>query len=104
MRNGIRRFLSDYPEIQVIGEACSFPEMLQMITSLRPSVVLLDLRMPNPADLPPERIRAACQDCRVVALSIYASEEWAILANRFGAATFLDKATLVQTLVPAIQG
>ena len=104
MRAGIRRFLNDYPEIQIVGEACSFPELIQMISDLRPNVVLLDLRMPNPADLPPENIRRACQDCRIIAMSIYASEEWAILANRFGAATFLDKATLVETLVPAIQG
>jgi len=44
---GIRRTLERGDDIEVIGEACSGPQVLSMIERRRPDVVLLDLHMPG---------------------------------------------------------
>ena len=44
---GIRRALDDNEDIDVVGEAQSGPELLQLVDRRRPDMVLLDLRMPG---------------------------------------------------------
>src|SRR5271165_833103 len=44
---GIRRTLERSDDIEVIGEACSGPQVLSMIERRRPDIVLLDLQMPG---------------------------------------------------------
>jgi DNA-binding NarL/FixJ family response regulator len=44
---GIRRTLERSDDIEVVGEACSGPQVLAMIERRRPDVVLLDLHMPG---------------------------------------------------------
>ena len=45
VRQGLRSLLSQYPNIQVVGEADGGPETVELITSLKPDVVLLDIRL-----------------------------------------------------------
>jgi len=44
---GIRRTLERSDDVEVIGEACTGPQVLAMIERRRPNVVLLDLQMPG---------------------------------------------------------
>jgi DNA-binding NarL/FixJ family response regulator len=44
---GIRRTLERSDDIEVIGEACSGPQVLAMVERRRPDVLLLDLHMPG---------------------------------------------------------
>jgi two-component system, LytTR family, response regulator len=43
----IRQYLSDYPNLQIIGECSNGLEAVQYITSLRPDLVFLDIQMPG---------------------------------------------------------
>ncbi|HMI52848.1 MAG TPA: response regulator transcription factor [Candidatus Saccharimonadales bacterium] len=102
MRRSIRRLLEEYPEIVVLAETTSFPETVQMATALKPDVILLDLHMPNPANMSMEQVKAACSACRVLAISIFNDEETRTIGADLGAACLLDKADLGMKLVPAI--
>jgi DNA-binding NarL/FixJ family response regulator len=44
---GIRRTIDDLDDIEVVGEAHSGPELLQLVERRRPGLVLMDLRMPG---------------------------------------------------------
>ena len=44
---GLRSVLSQYPHIQVIGEALDGVEAIDKVVQLEPDVVLLDLRLPR---------------------------------------------------------
>jgi DNA-binding NarL/FixJ family response regulator len=103
MRRSIRRLLEEYPEIMIVAETRSFPETVQMAAELKPDVILLDLHMPNPANMAMEQIKAACSASCLLAISIFNDEETKILGADLGAACFLDKADLGMKLVPAIQ-
>ena len=47
IRQGIRHMLQDTREIQVVGEAGSGIETVQLVRELRPQVVILDFQLPD---------------------------------------------------------
>jgi DNA-binding NarL/FixJ family response regulator len=70
MLAGIRRALERAESIEIVGEARSGTELLEMIDRRRPEVVLMDLRMPGFAGCECiERIRDGWPDVKVVVLS-----------------------------------
>ncbi|HWF35802.1 MAG TPA: response regulator transcription factor, partial [Solirubrobacteraceae bacterium] len=44
---GIRRTIEPFGDIEVVGEAHSGPELMRLIERRRPTLVLLDMRMPG---------------------------------------------------------
>lgn len=46
VREGVRRLLEDGPEVTVVGDAGSAPELLTRVRDLEPDAVLTDIRMP----------------------------------------------------------
>ena len=71
---GIRRTLERVDDIDVVGEAHSGPELLQLIERRSPSIVLMDLRMPGVTGAECiEQIRQTWPEIKVVVLS--ASED-----------------------------
>ena len=46
-RSELKRLLSDYPDVEVIGEAANASEGLEKIESLNPDLVFLDIQMPG---------------------------------------------------------
>ena len=47
VRNGIRSYLETIPDMQVVGEASSGEETLNLVAELIPDILLLDLIMPG---------------------------------------------------------
>ena len=46
-RQGIRRLLEDEKDLTVIGEAGDGEEAVQMVTEMKPDVVIMDIAMPK---------------------------------------------------------
>jgi DNA-binding NarL/FixJ family response regulator len=47
VRKAIRKLLSERKDIKVVGEAATFPEVLQKATELKPDVIVIDLHIPG---------------------------------------------------------
>ena len=56
MREAIRSLLGNEPEIELVGETEDFPQTLTMACKLKPQVVILDVHMPNVANLTPMNV------------------------------------------------
>jgi two-component system, NarL family, response regulator DevR len=97
MRKAILCFLSDLPEITVIGEAATLPEAVSKTTRLHPDVVVLDLNLSD--GVTPTH---GLFNARVVATSLRIDDESKTLAEIIGAAKLLDKMELASELIPAI--
>lgn len=70
MLAGIRRALERSDEIEVVGEARSFAEVIQLVDRRRPHTVLLDLRMPGGSGFECiQKIREGWPEVKVVVLS-----------------------------------
>jgi DNA-binding NarL/FixJ family response regulator len=105
MRPAIVRLLKDEPRIELVGEATSFAETLQLAAGLKPDVLLLDLHMRDEREYRPELVKSQIllhTKC-VVAISLYNDDDARALAESFGAHVLLDKMTLYSELIPAIK-
>jgi DNA-binding NarL/FixJ family response regulator len=104
MRKAIRRTLEEESFINIVGEASSFSEMMQMISDLKPDVLLLDLHLPEDREVSPALLKSQLGSVRTVAISFSNDEESKTLAESYGATTLLDKMALYDEMIPVIRG
>ena len=91
IRNALQGVLED-AGIEVVGEAPDGVQGVAMVGSLRPDVVLMDLRMPSANGFQAtEQIVQEHPAVRVVVLSAYETEESAEAVRAAGAFAFLPK-------------
>jgi DNA-binding NarL/FixJ family response regulator len=102
MRRAIRNLLRQYPNIELVGEAVSFAQTIQMMNDLKPQVILMDLHMKDQATFTTEDIKTQLNG-RIVAISLANDEETKALADSFGALILLDKMELAVELIPTIE-
>jgi DNA-binding NarL/FixJ family response regulator len=89
---GIRRVLERSENIEIVGEAHSATEVMQLLERRRPQLVLLDLRMPGIAGSEQiESIRATWPEVKVVVLSASADQASIDSALRAGASAYVVK-------------
>jgi len=92
VRAGIRSLLEELPDVEVIGEAGNGRELLELMKSDQPDLVLADIAMPEMNGLEAATIIAAdYPHVKVMILSMYASEEYVWRAFEAGAGGYLLK-------------
>jgi DNA-binding NarL/FixJ family response regulator len=103
VRRGICQLLAPHRAIQVVGEATSFAQTIQMANDLKPRVIVMDLHMSDECQISPQAVRSNLSHVsRLLAMSLWNDEETESLAQSFGAAALLDKSNLATTLIPTI--
>lgn len=104
-REGLRNLLEKAVEIEVVGEANDGSEALRLVETLAPDVLLLDMEMPGLSGIEvAQQLQAAQSPVRILALSAHNDREYirGLLAS--GAAGYLIKEELPQTIVEAVRG
>ena len=104
VRDGLKVFLSVYDDIEVIAEARGGEEAVALCPQIRPDVILMDILMPG-MDGPTAtaRIRDACPDIQVLALTSFAEPDLVQRALDAGAIGYLLKDIRPEKLVQAIR-
>lgn len=104
VRAGIRSLLEKVPGVEVVGEAGDGREVLKLIKTQRPNVVLMDITMPGLNGLEAAaRIAKEFPDVRVIILSMHDNEEYYWRALKAGAAGYLLKKAATAELATALQ-
>src|ERR1041384_1381251 len=104
VREGLRSLLKHESDIEVIGEAETGRQAVQLTRKLRPAVVVMDIAMPLLNGLEATRqIRKECPDVRVLILSAHSDDAYVEQATALGAAGFLLKQTSSHNLATAIR-
>jgi DNA-binding NarL/FixJ family response regulator len=92
VREGLVLLLGTLPGIAVAGEAADGDAAVDLVTAVRPQVVLMDLNMPGCDGVTAtRRITADHPGTRVVVLTTYADDESIISALQAGALGYLTK-------------
>ena len=104
VRVGFRTLLKHERDIEVVGEAATGREAVQLTRKLRPAVVVMDIAMPLLNGLEATRqIRRDFPDTRVIILSAHSDHAYVKQAVLLGAAGFLLKQTSSDNLGTAIR-
>jgi DNA-binding NarL/FixJ family response regulator len=104
VRAGFRMLLSGEEDIEVVAEAANGLEAVEKAERFDPTVVLMDIRMPELDGLEAtRRILAADRDARVLVLTTFDLDEYVYEALRAGASGFVLKDDPPEQLLAAIR-
>ena len=104
VRVGLRAFLDTQSDIEIVGEAASGEEGIEVIAQTLPDVALMDLLMPGIDGVETtRRVRSLSPHTQVIVLTSYAEDERIFPAIKAGALSYLLKDVGPETLVGAIR-
>jgi DNA-binding NarL/FixJ family response regulator len=104
VRAGFRMLLGGEPDIEVVAEASNGLEAVDKAARLRPTVVLMDIRMPELDGLEAtRRILAADDTARILILTTFDLDEYVYEALRAGASGFVLKDDPPEQLIAAVR-
>lgn len=104
VRAGLRRLLNESSDIEVAGEVGSAEEALEALPDLEADVILLDLALPGMSGLEALPLfRRMRPDLRVLALSMYSEEQYALRVFQAGADGFISKGSVIEELLVALR-
>jgi DNA-binding NarL/FixJ family response regulator len=104
VRAGFRMLLSGEEDIEVVAEASNGKEAVEKAARFDPTVVLMDIRMPELDGLEAtRRILAADPDARVLVLTTFDLDEYVYEALRAGASGFVLKDDPPEQLIAAVR-
>lgn len=104
VRQGLRFFLEQQPDMRVVGESSDGKETLEVVASTLPTVVLLDLLMPTIDGVQAIRqIKRIAPTTHILVVTSYYDDEHLFRAIKAGALSYLLKESDPQELVAAVR-
>ncbi|MGI5524168.1 response regulator [Micromonospora sp. CA-259024] len=104
VRDGLRGMFTGDPGFDVVGEAADGAEALALVATLRPDVVLMDLRMPGMDGVTAiGRLARSGSVARVLVLTTYDTDADVLPAIEAGATGYLLKDAPREELVRAVR-
>jgi two-component system response regulator NreC len=103
-RAGLKALLDAEMGIDVVGEASSGDEAVEMVRDLKPDIVVMDLSMPGSGGLEATRRITALQlPTRVLVLTMHGEQEYLVPVLEAGAHGYLTKTTADRRLIDALR-
>jgi DNA-binding NarL/FixJ family response regulator len=104
VRRGLRIWLALEPNLEVVGEAGGGGEAISLTQALRPDVVLMDVEMPGMDGISATAaLRSVAPQSAVVILTLYDDATTRARAQEAGAAAFVAKHRMEETLLAEIR-
>jgi len=104
VRSGFRMILEARDDLEVVGEAATGSEVIELAARLDPDVILMDIRMPDLDGVEATRQLTASETrARVLILTTFDLDEYVYDAIRAGASGFLLKDVQPAQLVEAVR-
>ncbi|MCA3239617.1 MAG: response regulator [Curvibacter sp.] len=104
VRRGIRDTLSEAVDIRVVGEAGSYSEVRELLRGTPCDVLVLDLNLPGRGGLEVlASLREADTPLKVLVVSMFPEDQYAIRCLRAGAQGYLNKAGNPFELIEAVR-
>ena len=105
VRKGSRRLLNKAADIEVVGEAGDGVETLQLVDSLLPDILMLDVEMPRLNGIEvARRLKKKRHKTRILVLSAYDDPGYIREMLRIGAAGYLIKDEAPERILEAVRG
>ena len=103
-RKGMRALLTVTPEIEVVGEAATGQETIELAATLQPEVIIMDLQMPGVNGIEATRqILQVSPHIRILVVTLFEDDESVFTALRAGARGYILKDAKEEEMVRAIR-
>jgi len=104
VRSGLRMLLASESDVEIVGEAGTAREALEAVRLLKPTVVLMDIGLPDLSGIDATReIKRTYPEVAVVALTIHEDEEYFFKMLEAGAGGYVPKRAAPEELLTAIR-
>lgn len=104
VRTGFRMVIDSQPDLRVVGEAGDGVDGVAAAARLAPDVVVMDVRMPRLDGIEAtRRVLASARPPRVLVLTTYDLDDYAVAAVRAGASGFLLKDAPPEQFLSAVR-
>lgn len=104
VRLGLKALLEHHPQFEVVGEAATSKEAVDLTARHRPDIVLMDIRLPGASGIEAcEEITTNFPETHVVMLTSYAEDEMLFSAIRAGASGYVLKQIGGDDLIHALE-
>ncbi len=104
VRSGLRMLLEHEPDMEIVGEAGTSAETLALCASLQPSLVLMDIGLPDASGIETTaNIKRRWPQIAVVALTIHEDEEYFFQMLHAGASGYVPKRAAPEELLTAVR-
>jgi DNA-binding NarL/FixJ family response regulator len=104
VQDGLAAMITKQADLQVVGEAATGQEAIDLYRTHRPDVTLMDLRLPDMSGIDAiATIRSQFPSARVIVLTTYRGDVQALRALKAGAAGYLLKGSPRADLMQAIR-
>lgn len=104
VRYGLKQSLSQEKDMQVIAEADTGRKVIELMASVTPDVILMDISMPDLNGIDATRqILKSYPKTSIIALSMYADKQYVLSMLRSGARGYLLKSNLFKELLVAVR-
>jgi DNA-binding NarL/FixJ family response regulator len=102
-RVGLARLLEEYPRVEIVGQAGDGAEAVKLVGTLKPDVVLMDLKMPNLDGIEATRqIAASHPSVKVLLLTTFEADNHVIQALKAGASGYILKDSKPDSIVSSL--
>ena len=104
IRAGFKLLIDNQPDLEVVGQAETGAQAIELVHDLHPDVVLMDVQMPDMDGITATaEITAEGSDIRIVIVTTFRRDDYVFDALRSGASGFLLKTAPPEDLVDAIR-
>jgi len=104
VRTGLKAFLDTQEGLQVVAEASSGLQALELASQSNPDVVVMDITMPQMDGLEAtRRLKALYPDCLILALTVHEDKQYFFQMLLAGASGYVTKQAAAEELVAAIR-
>ena len=102
-RTGLARLLDEDPRVEVVGQAVDGADAVKLAATLKPDVILMDLKMPNlDGSEATRRIVAEHPEIKILILSTFDADTYVLQALRAGASGYVLKDSQPDAIVSSI--
>jgi two-component system response regulator NreC len=104
VRSGLRMLLENEADMEIVGEANAGRQALELVETLNPHVVIMDITLPDLSGIEvTRRIKENHPDIAVVALTIHEDQQYFFEMLQAGASGYVPKRAAPDDLITAIR-
>ncbi|MDG2245374.1 MAG: response regulator transcription factor [Flavobacteriales bacterium] len=105
VREGLSKIIANFPDIHIIADdIASGEELLQRLRKTEPDIIVLDVSLPGRSGLEVlKQVKIFYPDIKVLVLSMYPEDQFAIRMLKAGASGYLHKDSAPEVLIEAIR-